>query len=419
MPRRQRRLGRQNEPVKSVRRQRQQITQRADRREGEATQQIHRHPAAAVRNVQLHRLRRACQVIDAQNGLRLATIGRRVGAQIRQHLAVARPQEVLRATAESPVPLAHRQHPPGPVQQRVLVRRLRLHINRGETVDRVHHRRQHQIGRIGARKSAVAVRRPLHRRAHPVAVAQMDVVAHADLVAVIDHRRAGHRQQQPVHQLDPPPVMLHQRCQPPPDAEVDSGPPIGGVGVPQIISFRIRNHFQRQLVMVAQENRPLAVLRYFRRLPHDVGDRKAVFLRDRHIHARHQRKVKRHMALIAGAEILLGVLRPLVGLGQQHPPRRVVIERRADFLQNVVGLGEVLVVGAVALDQIRHRVQPQPIDAEVEPEAHHVQHLLQHPRIVEIQIRLMREKPVPVERLGGLVPGPVGFLGVDKDDACA
>ena len=39
--------------------------------------------------------------------------------------------------------------------------------------------------------------------------------------------------------------------------------------------------------MVAQKNRPLAGVRNVRRLPHDVGDRVAVFGGDRHVDPRH------------------------------------------------------------------------------------------------------------------------------------
>ncbi len=38
-------------------------------------------------------------------------------------------------------------------------------------------------------------------------------------------------------------------------------------------------------------------------------------------------------------------------------------------------------------------------------------------RVVEVQIRLVREEAVPVVGLRGLIPGPVGFFGVRKDDA--
>ena len=103
--------------------------------------------------------------------------------------------------------------------------------------------------------------------------------------------------------------------------------PVGGVGLPQIVALAIGHHLERQLVVVAQEDRPLAVVGDVRRLAHDVGDREAVLLRDRHVHARHQREVERHVAFVAVAEILLRVLRPLVGLGEQHAVR--VAWRRA------------------------------------------------------------------------------------------
>ena len=56
--------------------------------------------------------------------------------------------------------------------------------------------RQNQPLRVGAGEAGVAVAAPLHRRAHAVAVAEEDVVAHADLVAVVEHRRAGQREEQ-------------------------------------------------------------------------------------------------------------------------------------------------------------------------------------------------------------------------------
>ena len=43
-------------------------------------------------------------------------------------------------------------------------------------------------------------------------------------------------------------------------------------------------------------------------------------------------------------------------------------------------------------------------------------HRVENRGIVEVQVRLMVEEPVPVVRAGGLVPGPVRFLGVGEDD---
>jgi hypothetical protein len=99
-----------------------------------------------------------------------------------------------------------------------------------------------------------------------------------------------------------------------------------------------------------------------------IGKRSS--LRDRHVHARHQREVEGHVALVAVAEILTHVFRPHVGFGQQQAVRVARIERGAHLLQDRVGLGQVLVAGALALDQVGDRVQPEPVDAHVEPEAH-------------------------------------------------
>ncbi len=75
---------------------------------------------------------------------------------------------------------------------------------------------------------------------------------------------------------------------------------------------------------------------------------------------------------------------------------------------------QVFVVGAFALDQIGHGVEPQAVDAELQPEAHHAQHRLENMRIVEIQIRLVRVKAMPVIGAGDRVPGPVRPLGIDE-----
>ncbi len=247
----------------------------------------------------------------------------------------------------------------------------------------------------------------------------MHVVAHAQFVAVVQHRRAGHRQQQAVHQLDAAAVTLEQRRQAAADAQVDAGARLGGIDVPQVIAFAAGHHFQRQLVVVAQEDGPLASGRDVGRLADDVGDREAVFLRDRHVHSRHQRKVEGHVAFVARAEILLRVFGPLVGFGQQQAARILGFDHRADLLEHVMRLGQVLVVGAFALDQVGHRVQAQTIHTHVQPIAHDGQHFLEHLRIVVVQVGLMRIEAVPEIGVGHRVPGPVRLFGIAEDDARA
>ena len=64
------------------------------------------------------------------------------------------------------------QHAAEPVQERAGVALLGLDVDRLEAVDRVHERRQVELGEVGPGEPAVAVGRPLHRGAHRVAVAR-------------------------------------------------------------------------------------------------------------------------------------------------------------------------------------------------------------------------------------------------------
>ena len=87
--------------------------------------------------------------------------------------------ELIRANADV-------DHPARPVEQRRGRPHLRLHVDDLVAVDRVHDDREIQALRVAAGKPGVAVGRPLHRGAHAVAVTEVDVVAHADLVAVVE-----------------------------------------------------------------------------------------------------------------------------------------------------------------------------------------------------------------------------------------
>ena len=291
-------------------------------------------------------------------------------------------------------------------------------IDRLVTVKRVHDGRQDEAGRVGLGKAAVAVWRPLHWGADTVTVAQIDVVAHADFIAVVEDGRPGHGEEERIHQLDAAAVAFHKRREPAADAQVDAGAPVSGIGIPKIVPLLVGNHFERQLVVIAKEDRPLAVFRDFRCLPHYIGDREAILLGNCHVHARHQREVECHVAFVAIAEILAGILRPLVGLGEQHLARMSGIECRADLLQDVVGLGQVLVDGAFPLDQIGDGVEAKAVNPGFEPEPHDLKEFIQHCWIVEVEVRLVGIEAVPVIGAGDRVPGPVGLLRVEEDDPC-
>src|SRR5439155_759840 len=90
-------------------------------------------------------------------------------------------------TPRSPAPA--REQPFVEPEQRVRVILLALDVERLVVVLRVDDRRQVELLRVGLGEAGVAVGGPLHRGADAVAVAEVKVVAHADLVAVVQDRR--------------------------------------------------------------------------------------------------------------------------------------------------------------------------------------------------------------------------------------
>ncbi len=216
-----------------------------------------------------------------------------------QHFAVFRVQELDRASRKGFVAFAQGDQASRPPEQRVRVALLRLHVDSGVVVFRIGDHRQIEALRVGQREPGVTVTAPLHRRAHTVAVAEIDVVAHANLVAVIDYRRPRQREEQPIHQLNAPAIVVQERSQPPAYAQVHSGLPVLSVDAVHVVAVLVGDHFEGQLVVIAQEDRPLAALRDRRRLLEDIDDREAVLHVNCHEEPRHQREMEGHVALVA------------------------------------------------------------------------------------------------------------------------
>ena len=168
--------------------------------------------------------------------------------------------------------------------------------------------------------------------------------------------------------------------------------------------------------MVAKKYRPLTGLWNLRRLLHYLDDGMPVLLGHCHVHAGHEREVIRHMTFVAVAEVLTHVLRPLVRLGEEHPVVVVLVHHRTHPLDDLVGLLEILVIGAFTHAEVGNCIEAQAVDAQIEPEAHDANHGLHDLWIIVIQIRLVGEKAVPVVSLRERIPGPVGRLGVREDD---
>ena len=98
-------------------------------------------------------------------------------------------------------------------------------------------------------------------------------------------------------------------------------------------------------------------------------------------------------------------------------PGIVAVEHGADLANERVRLRLALTVAVLALEQVGDRVEPDAVDTHVQPEPHDVEHLLANGGVLEVQVGLVREEPVEEELSPHRIEGPVGFLGVDEDDA--
>ncbi len=371
---------------------------------------LHRDESGVVGQVELRHLREAGEVDHHQDAFPV------VFADEGQDLVVVR-QEVLDVPPSEGAEAAARgdeaAHPP---QQGGGVLGLVLHVEGLEVVFRVHDHREIELLGVGHGESGVAVRAPLHGGAHAVAVAQVVVVPHSDLVPVVDHRRSGQGEEETVHQLHLAPVVVEQGGQPAPDAQVDAGLGIAGVDPVHVVPLLVGDHLQGQLVVIAQEDGPLAVLRDARGLFQNVDEGEAVLHPQGHVQPGHDGEVEGHVAFVPVAEVVHRVLRPLVGLGQEHAAFIVGVHVAAQLLEKVVGLGEVLAVGALPLEEVGHGVQAHSVHAQVHPEIDDLEHAPAHFRVVEVEIRLVRVEAVPEVGPGHGIPGPVGGLEVLEDD---
>ena len=212
------------------------------------------------------------------------------------------------------------------------------------------------------------------------------------------------------------PVVVQQGREPPADAEVEPHLGVGAVGEVHVVPLVRRHHFQRELIVVSEKERPLTVVGNRRRLRHDIDDGDPILEPEPHENPRHQREVKRHVAFVAVAEIGADIGRPLVGFGQNHPVGVLGVHLAPDRLDQRVGLRQVLAIRPVALDEVGDRVESKAVHAHVQPEMHDLHDFLDDARIIVVQVRLVREESMPVVGLRDRVPRPVRFLGVGEDD---
>ena len=356
------------------------------------------------------------EVADVGGGVFAGAGGGVVVADVGEDFAVVGVDELEGASAEDAEELAQGDHVAAPVEERGLVAELGFDVDSLVAEDGVHDNGEAEAGGVAGGETGVAIGAPLHGGADGVAVAKVDVVAHGDLVAVVEDGGAGEAEQEGVEELDTLTAVVEQGGEAAADAGVDAHAGVGGVGEVHVVALVGGDHLEGEFVVVAEEEAPLAGVGDGGGLRDDVGDGKTVFLSEGHVDARHEGEVEGHVALVTVAEVGADVGGPLVGFGEDEAVGVFGVDGGSDGFDDVVSLGKALAGGAVALDEVGDGIETEGVDAEIEPEAHGFEDFFEDGGVVEVEVRLVVEESVPVEGLGGVVPGPVGFFGVGEDD---
>jgi len=101
--------------------------------------------------------------------------------------------------------------------------------------------------------------------------------------------------------------------------------------------------------MIPQKQTPLAVVRDRRCVREHIDDGMPILTTDSHEQPGHERKVKRHVKLIAIPEVGTDIGGPLIGFRQKDASPIGFVDLLSYFLQIGVCLREVLTDGALAL----------------------------------------------------------------------
>ena len=136
------------------------------------------------------------EIGDAKHGLMTAAVLVVVVADVCEDFAVFGVEKLHGAAAEDVEELAQGDHVAGPMEERGLVAELAFDVDGLISPDGVHDDGKREAGGDCGGEACVAVGVPLHGGADGVAVAEIDVVAHADLVAVVEDGCTGEAEQE-------------------------------------------------------------------------------------------------------------------------------------------------------------------------------------------------------------------------------
>lgn len=283
--------------------------------------------------------------------------------------------------------------------------------------------RSGHVLRVGVGEAAVRAGGPLHRGPHRHALVEIEVLTHADLLAVVERGGAGKGEQQRVDHAQPLRVAVeHRRQAAAQTPSVELHPLLGAELGEDLLPLGLAELVQGQLVVVAHERHPLAVVRDLRPGAKGVGQGGRVPPRQRQVQVLHVHEVEDHGQLLAVLDAEEGQLL-LVGqihLAQQHGPAVAPAREAAQVPQKRVGIAQAALVLDLVVqadrEELGHRVDAEAVQTELQPEAHDLGDLVPDPRVADVEIGLVPVEAVQVPVPGDLVLRPDGVLLVVEDD---
>src|SRR5205823_5498048 len=90
------------------------------------------------------------------------------------------------------------------------------------------------------------------------------------------------------------------------------------------------------------------------------------------------------------------IFRPLVRFGEQHAIWKFRVDVGTELTEVLMRLRQVLAARVFSFVEVGDSVKAKPINAQSEPEIADFLYSIVHCRVIEVQIRLMRIKAMPV-----------------------
>src|SRR3974390_345544 len=263
-----RRLGSllQFEPKETIRSQSEPVGLALDRWEVHVTEDLDRNSTFRLRQIEIHRLSKTREIRDAQHPFISVLY------QVGEYLSVGGIKKLDCSAPKDGKKLSQRNHVPHPIQERGRITLLGFHVDRFISPDRIHD--DGAIEACGDRrgKAGVAIRVPLHGSTDAIAVTEVNVITHADFVAVVEDGRDGKGKKKAVEQFNAPAVVVDQGGEAPPDSQVDAHSRVRAIGEVHVVALVVCYHLECQLVVIPQQETPLTCLRKAGSLGDDVDD---------------------------------------------------------------------------------------------------------------------------------------------------